>query len=434
MSAARAAFGVWAAAAACAAGAAWARPPSPEALAVLQRHECHRCHVVEGLPAYPTGKSCSGCHLDLGAAAGDAARMEQGRAEFGPVYDRFVRRAGGRYVHLPALTGMGRFRASWLERFLLHPYDLRPNLEESMIRSALTPAEAAALAKGWGAQPDVPSKPPRPEGVARGAQLFDASGCGACHLYGNRSTPVARGLEDTLQPRLRLRALAPNLRHARDRLNRATVLAILTDPKAVNPRSEMPKFQLSKADREALADFVLHGDPGPPASPVLVAPPPYDPKAPVPTWEEVEDGVFRQVCWHCHSNPEFNEDDGGPGNTGGLGFPPAGLSVATFRELMSGSLGPDGTRRSVFRPGETGEPVLLERVRLRYQEHARDFVHPRRDDLESGPATPDASPRGMPLGLPALSPEQFSLLERWVKGGRPAPTRPTADGSPMRVR
>jgi hypothetical protein len=40
----------------------------------------------------------------------------------------------------------------------------------------------------------------------------------------------------------------------------------------------------------------------------------------------------------------------------------------------------------------------------------------------------------MPLGLPALTPEQFSLVERWIKAGRPAPTKGSADGSPMRFR
>ena len=88
----------------------------------------------------------------------------------------------------------------------------------------------------------------------------------------------------------------------------------------------------------------------------------------------------------------------------------------------------------LFRAGATGEPVLLERLRRRYAEAARDQVLPLQDSLAPRTPTMADAPRGMPLGLPALTPEQFSLVERWIRGGRPAPKQQAPDGSPMKMR
>lgn len=415
------------------AASASAQPPSPAARAVLQKHECNRCHEVEGLAAAAPSKDCAGCHRELASARFDAQRLAKGRKDFGPAMDRFVQRCSESLANVPALSAMGRFRRDWLIAFLANPHDVRPNLRESMPRLSLTDAETAALAEGWKTQPTVPHAAPQPARLSRGEQLFDAQGCAVCHLFGNRPSPAFAPPPGQMMVTFRPRALAPDLRLARERLNRATLLAILEDPLKVNPRAQMPKVALSQADREALADFILHGSPGAPVKPEPVALASAA-GAPPPTYEEVEDKVFRWVCWHCHSNPDYADGDGGPGNTGGFGFPAAGLSLATFQDVMDGSLSPEGQRRSIFRKGPSGEPVLLERLKLRYQENQRDLVLPLRDDLSPRTAPRNEAPRGMPLGLPALTPEQYSLVERWIKAGRPAPARPSADGSPMRFR
>jgi hypothetical protein len=149
-----------------------------------------------------------------------------------------------------------------------------------------------------------------------------------------------------------------------------------------------------------LADFLVFAP--------LPALPAYDAAAPVPAYEEVEERVFKRVCWHCHSNPDYANGNGGPGMSGGFGYPPRGLSFSTFEEVMTGSRDDRGERQSIFRKGESGEPVLLEVLRAR--------------SLEVAGRPP--SRVGMPLGLPALTPEDFALVERWVKGGRPAPKGP----------
>ena len=100
--------------------------PTPEATAVLKAHECNRCHEVEGLAAAPVDSSCAGCHRDISMAPLDPARFASGEKRFGAAWPRFLARTALHYNHLPALTAMGRFKASWLRDFLSAPHDVRP--------------------------------------------------------------------------------------------------------------------------------------------------------------------------------------------------------------------------------------------------------------------------------------------------------------------
>jgi len=144
----------------------------------------------------------------------------------------------------------------------------------------------------------------------------------------------------------------------------------------------------------------------------LAAPPPRAPFVRLPllarrvAWDEVNDKVFRRTCWHCHSQPDYALGDGGPGNTGGFGFPPRGLDLSTATGASSGALDEAGKRRSIFAPlpGPEATPRLLGALLARHTE-------------ERGGVDPAI--RGMPLGLPALSAEQLQLVESWIAQGRP---------------
>ncbi len=398
--------------------------PSQAALQILRQHECAKCHQVEGVRAPPKEASCAGCHIDIATSEGDRARTARGQENYGGSWPRFVERTGEHYCHIPTLSSMGRFQASWLRTFLLAPYDLRPNLGESMIRHALTDTEIEVLIRGWGTHDDVAHSLPPPERVAAGAKLFDQKGCAACHLFGNAKFPSAGEALASFTPRSPLRALAPDLRHARDRLSHSVLEQWVRDPKSVKPDTTMPPMAVTAEEASLLADYIYFGEPGAPAEPKPRRPPPYDPKAPVPAYEEVDAKVFSVVCLHCHEDTHADMGlmgDGGPGNTGGLGFRGVGLSFESYSALSRGVKGAAGKRLSVFRPGESGEPVLLERARLRYVENDRDFVLPGHDPLERPIGKRSAQSRGMPLGLPALTDEQFSVLERWIRGGHPGP-------------
>ena len=113
----------------------------------------------------------------------------------------------------------------------------------------------------------------------------------------------------------------------------------------------------------------------------------------------------------------------GPGPFPSVGFPGAGLSFASYDEVLQGSVGPDGKRRSIFRRGASGEPVLIERLRRRIVENQRDRQLPGAAATIDPHAPLGREQRGMPLGLPALTPRQLALVEAWVKAGHPGPKR-----------
>lgn len=395
---------------------------APGAGEVLVRLECHRCHELDGVAPPPMSKQCAGCHVDLSSAAGDEARMKQGHAEYGEAFDRFVRRTATLYVDVPPLAGLSRYRASWLRRWLKAPTDLRPHLAESMPRLALADADLEALVTGLGLVPDAPLPTPTAERLAQGKALFEAKACTTCHLFGNaRFASQPEVLRTFKRPAVNVYARAPDLRHARARLNRDVLVKLLRDPRSVNPRAWMPALGLTEDEAGLLADYVLAA---PLAAPVKTpARAGKKPKGPV-RYEDVDARVFRKVCWHCHSNADFADGDGGPGNTGGFGFKGVGLSLASYEEVMNGSIGPDGEYRSIFRKGASGEPVLLEVLKRRVHENARDFVKPLEDGRASTLEPADDSPRGMPLGLPALEPDDIALVEAWIAAGKPRPSTP----------
>ncbi len=226
---------------ALAAACAKAPPPQPwtyvgpsRVLEILNRHRCPACHSVEAV---------------FGAASQEDAEPPPERA----CTRTRVEGDGEAFCHVPTLASMHRFRARWLRSFLAAPADLRPGLTEAMIRHDLSPAEVDALVVGWGAAVDeAPEPTPPPTSLARGAALYEQKQCGACHQFGGR--PVA--LSATPAPTPRQLALAPDLKHTRLRLPRATVERFLLLPASVRPTTEMPRTPLSAEEARALADFI----------------------------------------------------------------------------------------------------------------------------------------------------------------------------------
>jgi hypothetical protein len=120
--------------------------------------------------------------------------------------------------------------------------------------------------------------------------------------------------------------------------------------------------------------------------------PPPPPRAPTflptlqraVTYQEVRREVFSHTCIHCHSDGQGDlmPGESGPGNSGGFGFAPRGINLTDER----------GARAAAHLLG----PAL----RARHLE-------------ASGQRRPDA-PRGMPLGLPPITPTQLQLVETWA--------------------
>jgi cytochrome c1 len=373
--------------------------PVPDGRTLSQTFECNRCHEGTDLDPPPPEKACVGCH----------AAIETGAF---PAPPDVLSRWQARIVDLtavPSLVGMSRLREDWLASFLTRPHDLRPAMTAMMPRMPIAPEQAEALAR-WltGSPPPAPTDPRWLAWPSRGRRLMERKGCMTCHAMDGLTPPIAPAPVPGLSPNDLARGLmlAPDLRHTRDRFRPELLARWLLDPSALKPGTPMPNLGLTPTEADDVAAFLLEARLGPPT------PRPVPTRLPVlkrrVTFEEVRERVFHKVCWHCHSEADLALGDGGPGNTGGFGFPPRGLSLRDYAAMAAGSLGPDGKRRSVFLPLPdgplAGTPRLLAHMLARQLE-------------ESGVEVPGL--RGMPLGLPAFPPEDIQLVESWIAQGRP---------------
>lgn len=399
--------------------------------AVISHQQCTRCHEIDGLAGAGRPYDCVSCHVFLTGLTPDSPTYKSLAAKHGQdIIERYQRNI----VHLrrvPSLTQVARrLRPAWIEGFVQAPFDVRPMLDESMLRNPITPADARTIARYFAAVADVadvradePAPPPAavaPARVAQGRAMFERTGCPVCHTVGNEQ--FASSSVATLRATLATSQVAPNLRFAAARLRPEVFVAWIVDPPSVWPGATMPTFGLSTADAELIRDYLVAGSfapaPAPPAEPLLAMPPPAT--HPV-GWEEVKARVLGKVCVHCHMND--HEKDVGPGNLGGLGFVGRGLAMRTYEMLVRGAHSPDGKRYSVLQalPGEPWPRILDVMVRRRV-ENLRDLLGPFADH-----ARPDypAGALGMPMGLPAMTDEELGILRRWIDDGCPGPTAVT---------
>ncbi len=192
--------------------------------------------------------------------------------------------------------------------------------------------------------------------------------------------------------------LAPDLALTRHRFQSGSLVAWLMNPQSLDPQTLMPNFALTESQAVSLAAFLWFSKEQRPV-PALVE------RLPILErdvgWDEVFESVFKNVCWHCHSDAEFAMGDGGAGNTGGFGYGAKGFDVSSYEAIRSGAMGPDGRRRSVFANDENGVPLLLAVLLARRAEERGQH----------------AEQIGMPLGFPSMSAEQIQLVESWIAQG-----------------
>lgn len=392
---------------------------------VLERHQCGKCHEIAGEREYAEALSCRNCHAMVAATRGKPDVIAK-KKELYPDWEMYVENVR-HYLTVPNITRVGaRVKAGFIEKFLAAPFDLRPALEESMIRTTMTQAEIRDVVRYFAARggaPDpypasagvaAPGAPPPPRNeaqVAAGEKLFAAKGCASCHLYGNKDFG-AHVTPEFLKTMGKFAALAPDLRFARERLRPEVLVDWIIDPRAIDPASPMPPSSVTRAEAEALAQYVLYG-----AIPPF-APAPKKVAKPAPakaTYESLDAAIFSKICIHCHEGD--GETDNGAGNGGGLGYKGKGFSFASLESFLRGSKTADGTYASVLRKGKSGKPVLLERLELRVAENRRDHVKPFEQVRDHAKVPYPAAGPGMPLGLPALAPEQIEMIRAWIAGG-----------------
>jgi cytochrome c2 len=355
------------------------------------RFECNRCHEGTGLPAVSLEKNCFSCHEQI--ATGKFKVSAEALARFRPhILD--ARDA-------PSLTAIGaRFEDTWIRDYLLAPHDLRPKLMPTMPRLALSAEQASDIAAYLTANDKAAGTPLRAGNAAHGRELMEQKACTSCHSFSgvpafeSTSAPLA---DSELS---RSAALAPDLRFTRERFRRDRLTAWLLDPKAVKPDTRMPNFGLSGEEASDIAAYILTTELAPPPSETFARLPVLSRRV---SYDEVNAKVFSRTCHHCHSDPESSGGDGGPGNTGGFGFAPRGVSFSSHGAILAGYLDERGQRRSLFEP-VSGTPRLVAALLARHDEANQKYSQ---------------AVRGMPLGLPPLSPEEIQLVETWVAEGKP---------------
>ncbi len=373
------------------------RQPDPSrGKKLVTKFECNRCHDGTGLPDVKRERHCVRCHreIELGTFKAKPELLARWRSNIINLR------------HVPSLQAAGKLlQRDWIVRFLQHPYDLRPHLPATMPRLAISPTEAADIAEYLRTLAKAPPTKAASPALARGDlslghRTYHKSECYTCHpMSGAEVTPGRSyslpGLEAGV-------ALATDLRHTRDGFAPAMLVDWLRDPLKLKQDTAMPQTPMSEPELKSLASFLMR-------TPLQKLPRRTPPKR-LPTlkrdvgYEEVSARVLRKICWHCHAQPDFARGDGGPGMTGGFGFVARKLDLSTYEAVASGYLDKEGERRSAFTPFKDGDNPVLVQVLLNRQ-------------LEETGSEQEL--RGMPLGLPAMSPEQIQLVDSWIEQGRP---------------
>jgi mono/diheme cytochrome c family protein len=374
--------------------AAQARGDAAHGKELVRKYECNRCHDGTGLAPAPLEQHCVHCHQDILAGKFKASPPKLAKWQKNVTWVRDI----------PSLAATGsRFRADWIERFLLEPHDLRPALAQSMPRLKISAADARDIAAYLTTIGDSTPPSAAPSGdLAQGRELFETKGCGTCHRFSGVGELATVPRVDGPVNEQRAVSLAPDLRHARDRFRADRIVRWILAPQSLKPDTLMTPSPVSEREAAEIAHFVLSA-PLAPAAPKSVPArlPPLTRKV---TFEEVNERVLAKTCRHCHGNPDVALGDGGPGNTGGFGFAPRRLNLSSYAAVAAGLLDDKQQRTSVFAKTADGTPRLVAALLARQAE-------------EVGKPNPEV--RGMPLGLPALPAEDIQLVETWIAQGRP---------------
>ena len=214
----------------------------------LRPSRCYLCHGLEGLPPQETAivaegvklfnlYRCLRCHqIDgAGGSIGPDLSVIASQRNWIQIYAHLLKPD----ALVPGSTmpafGLSREEATGLTAFLLTLLDRRDAVRDpSYLASETTPES-------------MPSPGPTPDGslpwLARsyqGKQLFEGLECLVCHRVGLRGGSVG-----------------PTLTHIGLSRDREWLRDMLIDPRAVFPNGQMPEYDLSEAQVNALADYML---------------------------------------------------------------------------------------------------------------------------------------------------------------------------------
>lgn len=366
--------------------------------AVVNKFECFRCHEMPAPFESNTVDhrvNCRVCHQQIlkGELDGDYPHESTKK------WKKSIRHL----TEVPSLNGLHkRMQRQWFVGFLQNPNIVRPHLLSMMPRLPISGQEANLIADYFGfAEKEALATLPK-GGVKKGATLFKEKGCNSCHQFSRSNEPLTSSYPNFHTPAIpnKIKRHAPDLRYTQQRMSPEQIIQWLKDPQKLKAGTLMPKVDLTESEITNLLAYIL--------SPIVERKPtlstfkkPHSLNRAVP-YKEVEEKVFKKLCWHCHSDPDGNRGDGGPGNTGGFGYRGSGLDLGSYEAIMRGSKQKNGQYSSIIQKDAMGESRLVQHIIARHNE-MRGYV--------------DKDILGMPLSLPPLTKEQIQLVVTWIEQG-----------------
>ncbi len=357
-------------------------------------YQCNRCHELGAdVPSLGLMQDCKGCHLKI-----------RNESTFGSYKKEDVERWKKRIQHfylIPSLENIDlRIKREWFEKFLVDPHIVRPGLGSMMPKLDISEIEAKTIANYFYRDNGL-SKISEEliKGVKeKGRKTFHDKQCNICHENGlsdlsQIAYPLTGNISDTLK-------MAPDLSRTKYRMSRSNVVLWLSTPSLINPNSLMPRIELTSSEIEDLTAYIF-SLPDEELDCDVNIELEQDMNRMI-SYSEIETKIFKNTCWHCHSNPVPMRGDGGPGNTGGFGFQGQGVDFSTYESFMKGGLGTDGKRVSLIADNEHKVPKVISHLISRHYEIKCNRY---------------SGPRGMPLGLPAVEVENINLFYNWIRQG-----------------
>jgi cytochrome c2 len=311
-------------------------------------------------------------------------------------------------TYVPGLIDLSkRMQRGWFVEYVQSPHVVRPNLHTEMPPMPIGKEEAELLGDYFFPErtnEDTSIKAFAAGDFKRGESLFREKECARCHLFNQSHLEEPRSV-DFWTPAVtpHERRIAPDLRHTRKRMSHKQLIRWLLNPKSLKSDSVMPDFGFNQVEAIDLATYLLN-------APLLESNSPLPLRTLTPAtrpveYSTLEKRLFKAMCWHCHSDPSYNNGDGGPGRTGGFGFTGADLSFASYEDTLRGGRQPDGSYRSILKPARAGEkPLIIEHLLARHREVRG----------EKG-----LRYRGMPMAIPPIPLEDIELLWGWIEQGAP---------------
>ena len=355
--------------------------------------QCNRCHEADNLkPEAPLNLNCQKCHQKI---------FEGGYS--GEYSEEAISRWQSHIHHLrnvPNLTNISkRVRREWFEKFLLNPVVVRPNLHSMMPKLDVTEEDVKLISDYFYGNIKEEEVKNLKGDKNLGEKLFFEKGCDGCHGRNSEIDYKMFNLKSR-ESLFEIKSMAPNLLVTKERMSEDVIIKWLKDPRDVSPYSIMPRIELSEDEVLHLARYIktLPSEKLACSSSIKLS----SDQVPKIDYSVLESRIFKKICWHCHSDPIPMKGDGGPGNTGGLGFKGKGIDFSSYEALQKGRKKLDGTRESILADDANGFPIIIAHLLARH------------DEVQCAKYT---DIKGMPLGLTPIPIEDIQLLYAWIKQG-----------------